>query len=59
MEKGFKNIKDVNYWESGPDRLGYERVYFTKKFLTIWEADLSRYFLDNAEVAKQQSLNNL
>lgn len=52
----FENVKDVNYWESGPDRLGYERAYFTQQVFEYLGSRLIKVLLGQRRSGKSTIL---
>lgn len=56
MEGHFKKVKDVNYWESGPHRLGYERTYFTQQVFDYMGSQLIKVLLGQRRSGKSTIL---
>ncbi len=56
MEVQFDKVKAVNYWESGPNRLGYERTYFTQQVFDYLGSQLIKVLLGQRRSGKSTIL---
>jgi predicted AAA+ superfamily ATPase len=56
METRFDNLKAVNYWVAGPDRLGYERTYFTQQVFEFLGTQLIKVLLGQRRSGKSTIL---